>query len=134
MQEQVRERCTPHGLTLALAGLTGCGDAGTTATTTGAAANTVTASGAGTAQAAPDAAVMSFGVTTMSPNAKSALDEASEVAGQIASALRKQGVAGEGIQTQDISVYPQTVDQDGKQVITRYPTTLNVRIKVRDIS
>ena len=112
--------------------------AGTAGTTTaagsGAAANTVTASGAGTAQAVPDTAEMSFGVTTMSANAKSALDEAAKVAEQIASAVKKQGVADEDIQTQDVSVYPQTVDQDGKQVITGYQASLSVRVKVRDIA
>ena len=110
-------------------------DAGTTtATQAGAAANTVTASGAGTTQAAPDTAEMSFGVTTMSPNAKSALDDASKSAEQIASALKKQGIADEDIQTRDVSVYPQTVDQDGKQVITGYQASLNVQVKVRDIA
>jgi len=119
-------------LALALAALAGCGEAGTTPA--GAAANTVTASGAGTTQAAPDTAEMSFGVTTMSPNAKSALDEASKSAEQIASAVKKQGIAGEDIQTQDVSVYPQTVEQGGKQVITGYQASLSVRVKVRDIS
>jgi uncharacterized protein YggE len=121
---------------LALIALAGGGEAGTTATTAaaGAVANTVTASGAGTAQAVPDTAEMSFGVTTTSPNAKSALDEASKVAEQIADAVKKQGVADEDIQTQDVSVYPQTVDQDGKQVITGYQASLSVRVKVRDIA
>ena len=110
------------------------GTAGTTAAAGATTTNTVTASGAGTAQAAPDTAEMSFGVTTMSANAKSALDEASKVAEQIASAVKKQGVADEDIQTQDVSVYPQTVDQDGKQVITGYQASLSVRVKVRDIA
>jgi len=121
-------------LALALVALAGCGAVGTTTTAAGTAANTVTASGAGTTQAVPDTAEMSFGVTTMSSNAKSALDEASKSAEQIASAVKKQGIADEDIQTQDVSVYPQTVDQDGKQVITGYQASLNVRVKVRDIS
>ena len=119
-------------LVLALVLLAGCGEASTTPA--GAAANTVTASGTGTTQAVPDTAEMSFGVTTMSSNAKSALDDASKIAAQIASALKKQGIAGEDIQTQDVSVYPQTVDQDGKQVITGYQASLSVRVKVRDIA
>jgi hypothetical protein len=119
-------------LVLALVALAGCGEASTTPA--GAAANTVTASGAGTTQAVPDTAEMSFGVTTISANAKSALDEAAKSAEQIASALKKLGIAGEDIQTQDVSVYPQTVDQDGKQVITGYQASLSVRVKVRDIS
>ena len=121
-------------LALALVVLAGCGTAGTTTAAGATTTNTVTASGAGTAQAAPDTAEMSFGVTTMSANAKSALDEASKVAEQIASAVKKQGVADEDIQTQDVSVYPQTVDQDGKQVITGYQASLSVRVKVRDIA
>ncbi|MGE5229145.1 MAG: SIMPL domain-containing protein [Deltaproteobacteria bacterium] len=121
-------------LALALVALAGCGAAGTTTTTTGAATNTVTASGAGTTQAVPDTAEMSFGVTTTSSNAKTALDDASKTAEQIAAAVKKQGVADEDIQTQDVSVYPQTVDQDGKQVITGYQASLSVRVKVRDIA
>jgi len=121
-------------LALALVALAGCGETTNITTPAGAAANTVTASGAGTTQAVPDTAEMSFGVTTLSANAKLALDEAAKSAAQIASALKKQGIADEDIQTQDVSVYPQTVDQDGKQVITGYQASLSVQVKVRDIS
>ncbi len=121
-------------LALALVALAGCGETATTTAGGTAAVNTVTASGAGTAQAVPDTAEMSFGVTTTSSNAKTALDDASKVAEQIASAVKKQGIADEDIQTQDVSVYPQTVDQDGKQVITGYQASLSVRVKVRDIA
>ena len=117
---------------LVLLALAGCGSA--TATTSSAADATVTASGAGTAQAVPDTAEMSFGVTTTSSDAKAALDDASRIAAQIASAVKKQGVADEDIQTQNVSVYPQNVDQDGKRVITGYRASLSVRVKVRDIS
>ena len=121
---------------LALIALVGCGTTATTTTSTqaGAAANTVTASGMGTTQAAPDTAEMSFGVTTMSANAKSALDDASKVAEQITTAVKKQGIPSEDIQTRDVSVYPQTTDQDGKQVITGYQASLSVQVKVRDIA
>jgi hypothetical protein len=119
-------------LALALVALAGCGSAGTTSE--GTPANTATASGAGTAQAAPDTAEMSFGVTTVSANAKTALDDAAKVAGQISSAVKKQGIAAEDIQTRDVSVYPQMDDQDGKQVITGYQASLSVQVKVRDIA
>lgn len=121
-------------LALALVALAGCGEVGTTTTAGAATTNTVTASGAGTAQAVPDTAEMSFGVTTTSANAQSALDEASKSAEQIASAVKKQRIADEDIQTQDVSVYPQTVEQNGKQVITGYQASLSVTVKVRDIS
>ncbi len=65
-------------LVLALVALAGCGQIGTTPRAGAAATNTVTASGAGTTQAVPDTAEMSFGVTTTSANAKTALDEASK--------------------------------------------------------
>jgi hypothetical protein len=123
-------------LALALIALPGCGAAATATGTTpaGAAAHTVTASGTGTTQATPDTAEMSFGVTTKSSNAKSALDDASKIAKQIASAVKKQGIADKDIQTRDVSVYPEMVDQNGKQVITGYQASLSVQVKVRDIS
>ncbi len=105
-----------------------------TSTPAAAAVNTVTASGTGTTQGAPDTAEMSFGVTTTSANAKSALDQASKIAERIAAAVKKQGIAAEDIQTTDVSVYPQTVDQSGKQVITGYQASLSVQVKVRDIA
>ena len=119
-------------LALGLVALAGCGSAGTTLE--GAPAYTVTASGTGTSQAVPDTAEMSFGVTTMSSNAKSALDDAAKIAEQIAAAVKKQGIADEDIQTRDVSVYPQSTDQNGKQVITGYQASLSVQVKVRDIA
>jgi uncharacterized protein len=123
---------------LALVALAGCGAAATTVTSgttqAGAVTNTVTASGSGTAQAVPDTAEMSFGVTTTSANAKTALDEASRLAAQIASAVKKQGIAAKDIQTQDVSVYPQTAGQHGKQVITSYQASLSVQVEVREIA
>ena len=122
-------------LALALVALAGCGTTATTATTTqgGTVPNTVTASGMGTTQVAPDTAEMYFGVTTTSANAQSALDDASKAAEQITAAVKKQGVAAEDIQTRDVSVYPQMADQDGAQVITGYQASLSVQVKVRDI-
>jgi len=119
-------------LAVALVALPGCTNGNTTPA--GTAANTVTASGAGTAQAAPDTAEMSFGVTTTSSNAKSALDDAAKIAKQIAAAVKKQGIDDKDIQTRDVSVYPQTADQNGEQVITGYQASLSVTVKVRDIS
>ena len=117
---------------LVLVALPARGNADTTSA--GATPNTVTASGTGTTQGAPDTAQMSFGVTTTSSDAKSALDDASTTAAQISSAVKKQGIDAKDIQTTDVSVYPQTVDHSGKQVITGYQASLTVQVKVRDIS
>lgn len=128
-------------LALVLVALPGCGIAGTASADTTAGtvtasgtAGTVTASGTGIIQAVPDTAEMSFGVTTNSSNAQSALNDASRVAEQIASAVKGQGVDAKDIQTTDVSVYPNTVDQHGKQVITGYQASLNVQVEVRDIA
>jgi uncharacterized protein len=114
---------------IALVGLSGCTKVVTAPA--GSAANTVTALGTGTVQATPDTGEMSFGVSTTSSNAKSALDNASKVAGQIATAIKKAGVADKDIQARDVNVYPQ---MDSKNAITGYQSTLTVRAKVRDLS
>jgi len=119
-------------LATALVGLGGCTKVITTPA--GTAANTVTAAGTGTAQGTPDVAEMSFGVMTTSDNAKSALDNASNAAEKIAAAIKKGGVDAKDIQTRDVSVYPQTNDRNGKQVVTGYQASLSVRVKVRDVS
>lgn len=119
-------------LALGLAALAGCSNSGSASE--GAPANTVTASGSGASQAVPDTAEMSFGVTTISADAKSALDDASKVAAQITAAVKKQGVAAKDIQTRDVGLYPQTTDQNGKQVVTAYRASLSVQVKVRDIA
>jgi uncharacterized protein YggE len=72
-------------------------------------------------------------VTTTSSNAKTALDDASKAADQIIAAVQRAGVDKKDIQTQNVSVYPQMSDQNGKQVVTGYTASLSVSVKVRDI-
>ena len=119
-------------LAVALAALTGCTKVVTTPA--GSAANTVTATGSGTSQATPDTAEMSFGVTRHSSDSKTALSDASKVAEAITAALVKAGVDSKDIQTQDVSVYPQTVDQNGKQVVAGFDAAIAVRVKARDLA
>ncbi len=76
---------------------------------------------------------MTFGVTKENSNAKKALSEASATAAKITSALKKQGIAGEDIQTSNVSVYPQQIDRGGKPVITGYQASISVTAKVKDI-
>jgi len=117
-------------LTIALA-TTGCTTKVVTAPASNASLNTVTASGSGTVSAVPDIAVMSFGVSASSSNAKSALDSVSGKATKVSDALKKAGVADKDIQTQNISIYPQN-DSTGK--VTGYQASLTVSAKVRDLS
>lgn len=121
-------------LGLAAGALGGCTKVVTTPTTpAGAAANTVAASGTGTAQATPDTAEMNFGVMVASDNPKKALNDASTAAEKIAAALKKAGVDDKDIQTRDVSVYPETSYKGGRDVVTGYRATLSVQAKIRDI-
>jgi uncharacterized protein YggE len=117
---------------LALTSLAGCTKVITTPA--GSAANTVTATGSGTAPGNPDEADMSFGVTRHAADSKTALANASTVAQSITSALAKGGVDKKDIQTQNVSVNPQFVDQNGKQVVNGFDASIAVSVKVRDLS
>ena len=105
--------------------------------TAGPQAGTVTAQGSGKVSAIPDVAIMSFGVSAQSKNAKAALDQVSGKADKVASALKSAGVADKDIQTQNVSVYPQYADQaptSSKQpAIVGYQASLSVSAKVRDL-
>jgi len=117
---------------LAATALTGCGQQ-----TTGSAVrtpNTVTASGTGTIQAAPDEATMSFGVSKSGQDPKGLLAETSKAAAKIVAALKKAGVEEKDIQTQNVSLYPQTTYDNGKTVVTGYEASINVTAKVRDLA
>ncbi len=98
--------------------------------------NTVTASGTGTALAAPDTAELTFGIVSTDPKAKPALDSASKVADAVASALKKAGVAEDDIQTASIRIDPNyTHDETGKKppTVVSYSANIDVRVKVRDM-
>ena len=119
-------------LALALAALTGCTKVVTAPA--GSAANTVTATGSGTVPGTPDQAEMSFGITRHAADSKTALASASKVAADITAALVKGGVNKKDIQTQNVSVNPQYVDQNGRQVVSGFDASVAVRSKVRDIA
>jgi len=119
-------------LAVALAAMTGCTKVVTAPA--GSAANTVTAPGSGTVPGTPDQAEMSFGVTRHTADAKTALAAASKVAADITAALVKSGIDKKDIQTQNVSVFPQTIDQNGKQVVSGYDASVSVRTTVHDIA
>ena len=118
-------------LALALVALPGCTKVVTAPA--GSAANTLTATGSGTAQVVPDEAEMSFGVTRHAADAKTALANASTVAQSITAALTKGGVDKKDVQTQNVNVSPSYVDQNGRQVVSGFDASIAVRVKVRDL-
>jgi uncharacterized protein YggE len=123
---------TIAALTLALLATAGCTKVITAPA--GSAANTVTATGSGTAHAAPDSADMSFGVTRHAADAKTALADASTVAQSITDALTKGGVDKKDIQTQNVNVSPSYAVQNGKQVVAGFDASIAVSVKIRDLA
>lgn len=95
--------------------------------------NTVSASGHGEVAAAPDEAIMSFGVTRRDKDAKKALDAASKAAEKVGAELQKQGVKKDDVQTSGVTVYPQYRESGGKAVIDGFEASINVTAKVTDL-
>ncbi len=125
------------GLSLAALGLAGCKTEVLSAPADSITLDTVTASGSGTALAAPDTAEMTFGTLYTDPKAKPALDRASKAAGDVAAALKKAGVAEADIQTSDMRIEPNyTYDNSGEKppTVVSYRASVTLRVRVRDIA
>lgn len=97
------------------------GASGTTTTTT---QRLVTASGHGTVTAVPDQAVVSAGVSTRAATAQAALAQNADQMQRVIAALKNAG--GTDVQTQEVSLYPQTNDQGG---VTGYSAQNSVSAK-----
>jgi uncharacterized protein YggE len=117
---------------VALLALSGCETKVVTAPA-GTPTNTVTSSGSGQAQAVPDVAIMTFGVTRNGPEAKQVLEQASQTAEEIVAALKDSGVADEDIQTSNVGLYPDTSDRGGKLEVVGYRANISVTAKVTEI-
>ncbi|HEY2311780.1 MAG TPA: SIMPL domain-containing protein [Gaiellaceae bacterium] len=89
--------------------------------------STITVTGDGTVDATPDQASFDFGVTTNGATAADALSRNSAQAQAIIDALEKAGIASSGIQTTQVSFWPQT-SNDGNR-ITGYQASNSVEAK-----
>jgi uncharacterized protein YggE len=92
---------------------------------------TMSVSGSATVRALPDLVEFDFGVTGTAPTARAALAANSEAMQRLIAALKTGGVAAPDLQTQQVSVYPQT-DPSGKT--TGFSASNSVHAKLRDIS
>jgi uncharacterized protein len=72
------------------------------------AGSTITVTGNGTVDSTPNRASFDFGVTTNGATAAEALSRNSAEARSIIDALKKAGIAAAGIQTTQVSLWPQT--------------------------
>lgn len=87
-------------------------------------ATTISVSGSGTVEAAPNQASFSFGVTTRAGSAAKALGSNARRARAIVSAIRHAGVRAAKIQTTDLSLWPRT----RHRVITGYTASSSVQV------
>lgn len=96
---------------------------------------TATASGSGVVSAAPDQALMTFGVEARGKNAKIALSTVSAKAAKINAALKRTGVAEKDLQTANVNIYPEYRESKsgGKPQIVGYQASLSVNAKVRKL-
>lgn len=115
-----------------------------------AAANTITVSGHGEFDAAPDIATFSFSVVSTKSTAAAAQADATTKQNAVSAYLKDAGIAEKDIQTSGYSVYPQYEYQTaacpassggtpvycppGKQVLTGYEARQTTTIKVRDLA
>jgi uncharacterized protein YggE len=99
---------------------------GTTTTSGG-----ITVTGNGTVDTVPDRAAFSFGVHTESATAAAALGSNNALMEKVIAALRHAGIAKDDIQTQQVSLSPQT-SPDGRR-ITGYAADNTVSVTVKDL-
>ena len=91
--------------------------------------NTVTTNGHGTVTVVPDEATVSAGVRTDAATAAAALAQNAQTATAIVDALKRAG--GKDLQTQQVSLYPQTDDQ-GKVTGFVAQNTISAKAKIAD--
>ena len=97
--------------------------------------NTVTVTGYGSVQGAPDIATVDVGVDIFKPTVTEAFTEANATLQQIIDALTGIGIAAEDIQTTNLSVYSTSqYNSESGNDERGYNVTNTVRVIVRDVS
>jgi len=91
----------------------------------------ITVTGTGTAQAAPNEAQFSLGVTTKGSNAREALAANSARMERVIAALKSAGVSDKDIKTQDVSVGPGYDGENGST--SGYAARNSVSVRVREL-
>ena len=91
----------------------------------------ITVSGTGSVTAVPDRATFGFGVETRAQSASAALAQSSAAMKRIVDALKRAGVEGEDVQTQNVSLYPVT-SSDGRH-IEGYAASGSVSARLDDL-
>jgi uncharacterized protein YggE len=92
---------------------------------------TITVNGTATVTAVPDRATFSFGVDTRAETASAALAQSAQAGKRIVDAVKRAGIEGKDIQTQNVSLYPVTSD-DGRQ-IEGYAANSSVTVRLGNL-
>jgi uncharacterized protein YggE len=93
---------------------------------------TISVTGTGSVDTAPDTATMSFGVTTQASTAQEAMSQNSQQTAQLIAALKGAGVDAKDLQTQYVSLDLQ-YDSDGRNVVG-YTASNSVSATVRKLA
>ncbi|CAN5840085.1 SIMPL domain-containing protein [soil metagenome] len=93
--------------------------------------DTVTVTGSGSVNVAPDVATINLGVQAFAPTSTDAMNQLGEQSQQLTDALETAGVAPEDLQTSGLSLWSRT-DDEGRQVVG-YEASLQVTATVRDL-
>jgi uncharacterized protein len=91
----------------------------------------ITVGGSASVTAVPDRATFTFGVDTRGQTASAALNESAAAIKRVVDALKRAGVDGKDIQTQNVSLYPQT-SSDGRH-IEGYAANASVIVRLDDL-
>ena len=93
----------------------------------------ISVGGEGKVSGAPDVAVLSLGVTALSPSVKDARDQAATAMKGIVDSIKGNGVDAKDIQTTQLSIQPEYNWRDNIQELSGYRVTNIVTAKVRNI-
>jgi uncharacterized protein YggE len=100
-----------------------------------AAARTVTVTGFGTAEAAPDLLALSIGVECRRDTAGDAYAAAGEASAAVTRALRRRGTQDRDIRTSGLNVRADVVWQEGRgQQVTAYVASSMLSVRLRDLA
>lgn len=98
---------------------------------------TLSVTGSGAVQAAPDMVNITIGVSTVAPTARAALDANNAQTSKVFSFLQSAGVASKDMQSTNLSVQPQyrnyRPNEERQPEITGYRVSNNLRIVVRKL-
>jgi uncharacterized protein YggE len=98
------------------------------------AATTLSLDASGEVRTSPDMATITIGVDTVAPSAGQAMNANASRMSKVIATLKSAGLEPRDLQTSNLSLSPQTVDQEGQAPrVTGYRATDELSVTVRDL-